>query len=163
MKRRMINWYEGLLSAVLTLLGFSSCDVVNNNNNVVCEYGCPNVEYQVKGTVTDAASGKPVEGIQAQMAIVERTDEGVNVYGMDSLMTAKDGTFAFPQMNDMSIDGLRTSLILEDVDGVENGGVYASDTIELKSLPKDQVKEGDGKWFAGGFELKAERTLKKVK
>lgn len=161
MRKKMTRWYETVLSALLTMLGFSSCE--NVSHNVVCEYGCPNVEYQVKGTVTDAASGKPVEGIQAKVAAVERTDEGVEVYGMDSLTTSKDGTFAFPLMNDMNIDGLRTSLILEDVDGMENGGVYASDTIELKSLPREQVKEGDGKWFGGGFELKAERSLKKVK
>ena len=70
----MSRWYNALLSALLSVLGFESCSSVINNNEAE-EYGCPLVEYQVKGEVTDADSGRPIEGIQAKLGHMFTTDE----------------------------------------------------------------------------------------
>lgn len=167
MKKRMLYWYEGVLSALFTLLGFSSCSGISSGPTV--EYGCPSVEFQVKGSVTDASTGNPVEGVQARLAEVFTDEETTTAIGIDSVLTNKDGRFELPLQNDMTIDGPRLALILEDpaanaVDGssARDGGIiYASDTLLLQDMERRQVKEGDGKWFKGGFEMDVNHSMKR--
>ena len=158
MKLRMMKWYNGLLSALLSMMGFESCN--NAINNAAAEYGCPTVEYQVKGEVTDADSGHPIEGIQAKLGHTFTTDEYDQAYTFDSVRTDRSGAFTFPMYDDVSLQSSLT-LILEDPRAASDGTGYASDTVRLKDMEQKQVKQGDGHWYNGAYELTVTRKLKK--
>ena len=79
---------------------------------------------------------------------------------LDSVGTDEKGEYATEFIDDTSIrDGL--VLIAEDVDGKENGGLFAHDTIRLIDMEKKKVGEGDDEWDSGIWELKADFKLKK--
>lgn len=157
----MTKWYNALLSALLTMLGFESCGNVLHQE-APAEYGCPNVEYQVKGEVTDADSGEPIGGIQAKLAHSYISEQQEKPYAFDSVTTSQDGTFVFPIMTEVSLQPSLT-VILEDSGDETSGRAYESDTIRLEDMTQKQVKKGDGRWFQGGYELTVNRQLKKLK
>ena len=51
--------------------------------------------------------------------------------------------------------------VLADVDGEENGGTFAPDTVEFGEMKVDTIREGSGRWDEGEYELSFERKLKK--
>ncbi|MCR4853661.1 MAG: radical SAM-associated putative lipoprotein [Prevotella sp.] len=163
MKKRVLKWYDYVLSALLSLVSYASCDPIGSAE---CEYGAPYVEYQLKGKVTDAESGKPIRGIQAKRVWMAGEGEKLEEHAVDSVVSNADGDFSFPieraasyVNTDVGRGGLM--LVLEDVDGNANGGTYSSDTMNVYKLEKKQVKKGDGAWFEGGYEIRADRQLKK--
>ena len=135
--------------ALLGLLGFSACEGTTE------AYGTPTADFLYEGSVTDE-DGNPIKGINVilngsinnkpnEQLIVETNEKGVF------------GTVEF-STRDTSID----TIDFVDVDGVENGGDFESQTI----IPKDnmtitQIKEGDGSWNDGKFVYKADIKLKK--
>ena len=79
---------------------------------------------------------------------------------LDSVGTDENGVYASNFVKDTQIrDGL--VMIAEDVDGEENGGLFASDTLRLTDLEKKKVAEGDDEWDSGTWELKGDLKLKK--
>ena len=78
---------------------------------------------------------------------------------LDSVGTDEKGEYATEFIDDTSIrDGL--VLIAEDVDGKENGGLFAPDTLRLIDLEKKKVGEGDDEWDSGIWELKGDVRLR---
>ena len=60
MKVRFNRWYNAVLTALLSMLGFScSSDEPEEYGPIVLEYGVPHADYIVKGTVTDE-TGTPI-------------------------------------------------------------------------------------------------------
>ena len=59
--------------------------------------------------------------------------------------------------------GENMALVTEDVDGEDNGGRYESDTVMVNKLEMKKVGEGDGKWYVGRYEIRADRKLRKKK
>ena len=153
----MSKWYNALLSALLSVLGFESCSSVINNEAE--EYGCPLVEYQVKGEVTDADSGRPIEGIQAKLGHMFTTDEREQAYAFDSVLTDRAGSFVFPVHGEVALQPSLT--LMEDPNAASGGMRYASDAVRLKDMVQKQVKQGDGNWYNGAYELTVARKLKK--
>lgn len=51
-KKQKLLVYNGLMSGVLALLGFASCDE-NGTGTMRCEYGVPYSKYEIKGKVTE--------------------------------------------------------------------------------------------------------------
>ena len=157
MKVRMIRWYNALLTALLSMLGYScSSDEILDEYGTPVEYGSPNVNYVVKGTVTDEG-GTPVQGIKVSLIVVYDneyydTKESVN--------TDATGRFQLNETENVSI-GYGEVLIVEDIDGEANGGEFRSDTLNVADLDRKQVKEGDGHWYSGKYELSANIKLKK--
>lgn len=148
MKVKMKKWYHATLAALLGLLGFDSCI---GGGDVPCEYGTPQVEFLVKGSVTDA-EGHPLKGIKVTL----RESYGVQLYGMDSVYTDRDGKFVTNTLKSISLDNKK--IIFEDMDGPENGGEFANDSVDLDHLQKIQTKKGEG-WYEGKYEISAERKL----
>ena len=145
MKQFVVSRWKAFLAAVLSFLGFSSCNGEDNPfREVRVMYGTPTATYQVDLTVKDS-EGNPLKGIQVTQ---------VESYSGDTLYTNADGKVsaelkAFP-------DNL--SLVLEDVDGQQNGGTFQTDTVPFEAFKLNQLKEGDG-WDAGTFSATAEREL----
>jgi putative lipoprotein (rSAM/lipoprotein system) len=139
MKVRFTRWYNALLSALLTMLGFESCSQYGPD-----EYGTPTVDYQVKGFVTDL-HGTPIQGIKVRASNYYNGSEG------QSVLTDENGRFELDEFH----SELRSELYVEDIDGEANGGEFLSDTIDVRDLPRKEVGKGDGNWYEGKFEVNA--------
>ena len=152
MKNFIVKLTKMLCVAVLGVLGFSACSDDPGGHWVA--YGSPNAKYKYMGTVTDEA-GNPIEGINVMI------NGAVNSTGNASLIlkTDKDGKFSTVTLT--SVNTRINTLDFVDVDGEANGGEFESQTITPKDMTKTQIKEGDGGWYMGEFELSANIKLKK--
>ena len=150
MKKERKNIMLTLCTAILSLLGFASCD------NGLCEYGTPTMDYKLGGTVSDE-EGNPIEGIRVSFSL--------KTYGSnptDVTTTDKHGRYELPEKKEFEV--WSEQLIIEDVDGEANGS-FQSDTLSLEpdvlwSNRGKQYKKGDGNWYEGGFEVNVDVTLK---
>lgn len=147
------NWISAkLLGLAASVLGFSGTAFLTScGENLRDEYGCPSIDYMVKGTVKSEA-GTPIEGVKMVV-----TSDGVNA--MDSLYTDKDGKFQTRQYSAFGLEEAKENYLrFEDVDGAANGE-FVSKKVSLKSFETQQVEDADKKWFDGGFEFSGEVTL----
>lgn len=121
---------------LVTLFGIPQACI----QTTMCEYGCPTVDYQLKGTVMDEDMN-PIEGIKVSIT------DSQNGYKADE-MTDVSGEFAFNEtIAGFSIDEVR--VFFRDIDGSDGGGEFAPDSLKV-SVHK--VAEGDGNWHRGTFE-----------
>ena len=101
------------------------------------EYGCPIVDYQLKGVVMDEDSN-PIKGIKVSLedpdGYAENTTDASGQFAFDEKLTAFD------------IDKMK--VFFQDIDGPDNGGEFALDSVEVKVY---RIGEGDGNWFNGTF------------
>ena len=156
MKKKWISLYNGVLTAGLAALGFTSCDGIGNGAE---EYGTPTVGYHVVGQVTDEA-GNPIRGIKVTIAeIFGQHPEGIGK--VDSIYTDAAGKYESKALTSITLD--KVNVIMEDVDGEANGGTFANDTVKNEQIQRKQIKKGDGHWLQGIFELTADKKLKKIK
>ena len=101
--------------------------------------------------MTDS-EGTPIKGIVVSL----ETDSGTV---MQSTTTATDGTFTTTKTDDwLFYDSV---LIFTDTDGEANGGDFATYEVEVEELPKTKVKEGDGNWYQGEYEVTVDVKLRK--
>ena len=120
------------------------------------EYGTPYVELVVKGMVTDP-DGKPVSGIQVRPFY--RYDGGGKDYPGGKFLTDAAGvlektlyeTYGTPEV---------LNFAFEDLDGPENGGRFAKDTVYNKDLDIKKVDAGSDNWSDGKFEVIFEKKLR---
>jgi len=139
LKSGFLRNYNAFIAILLSLLGFSaSCDSITR-----VEYGVPNADFIVKGTIESFDNTTPLPDIKVKM-------------GYDSVYTDQDGRYevensAFPQDQ---------SFILEvtDEDGVTNGEYTAVDTVVVFSDP--QFSGGSGNWYEGKTEKEVNVKLK---
>lgn len=157
MKVKIYHWYNALLSALLTVLGFGSCTETGPDEygTLAAEYGTPYVDYIVRGSVTDE-QGQPIGGMKAVVKEFYREHPDYT-YGIDSTRTDADGKFKIQTRSHVY---LNLELILEDTDGPENGGEFQSDTLLFEDMEKTLIEKGQH-WSNGTYELKANVKLKK--
>lgn len=121
---------------LVTLFGIPQACI----QTTMCEYGCPTVDYQLKGTVMDEDMN-PIEGIKVSI------EDSRNGHVADD-MTDVSGEFVFNEtITGFSIDEVR--VFFRDIDGSDGGGEFAPDSLKV-SVHK--VAEGDGNWHRGTFE-----------
>ena len=147
MKVRFNRWYNTILTVLLSMLGFESCD---SGGDAPVEYGTPHADYIIKGMVTDEA-GTPIQGIK-----ITGPAPMVSSQLNQSVLTDASGAFKLDEF--MSIVG--GIITAEDIDGDANGGEFKSDTLYISTLPATKISEGDG-WYMGKFEVNAAIKLKK--
>ena len=149
MKKNFLIYTNALLTIILGMLGFTSCDSENGSQE---EYGTPIVDYHVIGNVTDQ-NGNPIKGIQITVKNGGEQQDKPFIY------TDEKGGYATAECQDVFLrDNLR--VIMEDVDGEMNGGEFKKDSILLKDMTKKQVDKSSG-WYQGSFELTADKKLEK--
>ena len=120
MKVRFNRWYNAVLTALLSMLGFScSLDEPDEYGSTPVEYGTPHADYILKGTVTDEA-GTPIKGIKTSLKEISKDDTGTHVFGIDSIQTNESGNYQLKNSG-MPYDK-RVKLVVEDIDGEANGG-----------------------------------------
>ena len=159
MKVRFYRWYNAVLTALLSMLGYgcsSSEDPLDMYGTPV-EYGAPHADYIVKGLVTDEADF-PVQGIKTSLKQVDKTEVGTITFGMDSIQTNETGGY---RLGYTGLPQTGIKLIVEDIDGEANGGEFISDTLDVDFNKAVQTKEGDGRWYGGVYEVTQDVKLKK--
>lgn len=161
MKVRIKRWYNVVLTALLSVLGYA-CSSSDEDDRAVCMYGTPHADYQFSGTVTDE-SGSPVKGIKVSAKNVYRLYDGtvVETYGVDSTLTDSKGKYAVEGGAFLGEHILK--LIVEDLDGEANGGNFMNDTIDIDFDNAKKVKEPDKDdyWSNGTFAISQDIKLKK--
>lgn len=147
MRKRKLR--SRMLAGVLGILGFVGCDGLGDTPDM---YGCPTVDFQVKGTVT-SEDGEPLEGIR----VVVRTSWDNNPYGGDTVYTDAKGEFRSRELSDADIGDRKA--YFNDIDGEAHGGVFKPDSVALKDMKQEQLEKGDG-WYSGKFELSPQGPVK---
>jgi putative lipoprotein (rSAM/lipoprotein system) len=141
MKMTAIKFFDKVILVLLGVAGFfSGCDI-NNGGNVV-EYGVPSADYEIQGTVTDKATSQPIKQIRVVRPLQYAPEYGDTVY------TNEEGEYHF-EYNDFPHP--TAQLKFDDIDGVENKGLFQSAEETVTFTNADQVKPGKGNWYDGKF------------
>ena len=157
MKAKVRHFYEMIVGAILSLLGLSSCGKFENIAEPAAAYGMPHATFKVTGEVKAAESGKPIEGI-----VVKFSREPAMEYSWE--------TSEFKSDKDGKVDGLTSAwpseegimLTFEDIDGEDNGGLFAPDTLRTKDLQIKFVENPEKGWNKGVYYITFEKKLKKA-
>lgn len=158
MKVRFNRWYNAVLTALLSILGFScSVDEPDEYGTILMEYGVPYADYLIKGSVTNEA-GQPVRGIKTSLKSVFDNENEHYVLGLDSFETDYSGYY---QLKYVGTKDRSLKLIVEDVDGEAHGGEFLSDTLDIDFNKAVQTKESDEFWYEGAYEISQDVKLKK--
>lgn len=140
------------LATLLTLLGFSKC------TDPEVEYGVPNADYTIKGTVVDKADAKPIKGIRIGFSRVY--PEPMPMYGVmpQPYRSIKADTTdiqgAYKLSDNFSVGEIQDNILpvyVQDIDGAENGAF--NDTI--LNVDFENVKK-TGKtinWYEGEYSV----------
>lgn len=156
MKAKVKHLFELISGAVLSLLGFSSCNTFVEIIEPRAEYGMPHATFKIIGEVKAADSGKPVEGIVVKFSRGSEEpswEEGTFNSDKDGKV---DGSLqAWPSDKDIM-------LTFEDVDGPENGGQFARDTLRASDLKIEFVEDKKSSWHRGVYTITFEEKLKKA-
>ena len=164
MRQKAKSLLHMLLGALMGLLGFSSCEAIQNIIDTPVMYGSPTVRFEAKGKVTDEA-GKGIEGVRVavRMHRYYPNSDGViydqnHWYNDDTLYTDAAGKYEL-KTSLTSFNGPDdVTIVFEDIDEDAHGGEYSSQTVtpEIK-----QTQKGDGSWFFGTFAVEADAKLEK--
>lgn len=159
MKVRINRWYNTILTALLSLLGYgcSSENSMEMYGTAILMYGVPSAEYQISGTVTND-NGQSVQGIKTSVKQISTYEGKTQASCIDSVMTDANGHYnvdvhIFPMNKEIK-------LLVEDVDGDANGA-YQNDTIDIDYNNAQKIKDGDDVWNNGTFAIKQDIKLKK--
>lgn len=155
MKAKFRNIFRTVAGAILSLLGFSGCDMIGDIILPRAEYGMPHADFKLVGEVKDQ-DGNPVEGIQVKYRHLEGTwtdeqgQEQQNWIEQD-FVTDKDGKVD-SATNDwlMNADGIE--LEISDIDGEKNG-LFDTTVIEHDKLSISYVEDKESTWHLGSYTI----------
>lgn len=131
------NW---ILAGLITLLGFSCSNDLDNDDDLLCEYGTPHATYEIKGKVTDRQNN-PIPNIQIELR------DSVPSRGWaqsDTIYTNNEGEFTW-EIGEFP--GMTFKLTAIDTDDESNGGLFARDTSFVSFRDAEFV--GGDHWFRG--------------
>ena len=137
--KKIYTFYGKLLSICLIFLGFGSCGLLPR-----IEYGSPSASYKISGkiVVDEDGGGQPIKGLKISL----NYSEGFDLYPiMNPVYTLPDGQFLLDSKSGPAFSSL--VLLVEDVDGAENGS-FASYKQDITFSSSDFIG-GDGRWFEG--------------
>lgn len=105
--------------------------------------------------------GKPINGVKVEAN--DTYDDRRRPLTDEPVYTDEKGEYSANAWG-ISSDGQGNILLevtFEDVDGEANGGTFANDTVRGKDMTIEKVKDGDGAWNRGTYEITANKTMKK--
>ena len=153
MKVRFNRWYNAVLTALLSMLGFEACESVDEYGAPPVEYGTPYARYEVKGQVADEA-GNPIQGIQISAA------SGVFDSQLYQSVTS-DATGHYTLSERQLFIGDDDRIEFKDVDGEAHGGLFQDTTLNMRDMPMEKTANGDNHWNSGTFKVNGNVKLKK--
>lgn len=148
MKAKVSSWLNVLLTAILGIIGYN-CS--GSRGNVLCAYGVPSADFTLEGTVSNE-DDEPLQNIQILHYGGWRDGTGTMYWGResDTIYTNADGNFYRYYPRDFPMTYYK--VIANDT-----AGIYAPDTI----VTTETFTGGDGNWYRGKADLKADFVLKK--
>ena len=146
-----------LIYKILALLGFTTaatgCEIgkVMYGSPVIVPgpdmYGCPYAEYVANIDVTDKEN-TPLAGIRVGQVVTYKTKDQTITDTLIMGATNYNGRFTL-QGEDFSLPTWK--LVIEDVDGEENGGEFAPADTTIVFDEEEYVGGGDGDWNLGQY------------
>ena len=139
---------------LLTAMGFAAvtgCPKMYGCPEIPAMYGSPHCDVTVKGVVTDEREN-PIKGIRVKAVQVMPKQAGVELdrYEYDLFKSLTDNAGAFELSGSVtSFGNPEVYVITEDIDGEENGGCFAPETLKVDIV---KVKDGDDNWYFGAYE-----------
>lgn len=144
-----------ILAGLLALLGFShtSCSPVD-------EYGSPYATYEIKGKVVNE-KGTAIPDMQVIIPAPDAdNEEDLYVY-RDTLLTNSTGEFNKQLEVGSFGEDITFKIATKDIDGEANGGLFEDIVTEI-AFKKEDLKEGDGNWYAGNARKDVTITMKQA-
>lgn len=157
MKVRFNRWYNIVLAALLSFVGYGCSD---NDDPGTAMYGSPSASYKVSGTVTDE-NGNPIEGIKASLTYINEVEgEIVAEEDISAVLTDASGKFSLgtPVM-DLGLNGVK--LVVKDIDGEEHGGTFKDGINDIEFENAKLVTPGDGSWYSGTLAIEQDVKMEK--
>lgn len=159
LSRPLIKGTNWALAGILTLLGFGACE-----KGSMTEYGTPNADYTVKGTVVDKATGKPVKGIR----VGYREPTNMLMYGVipteyqrkAAVTTDDKGAFQITE-NMFPGEVNPVPVYVTDIDGEENGS-FASESL-MVDFKNVKVGGKPKSWYEGEYTVTVKVELSEQK
>ena len=140
-KQLFLKKCNAILIALLGVFGFSGCERYG-----LLEYGSPQVDFIVKGTVESKIERQGVGDIRVKILDVfinpTNGDEHPRVVAVG--VTNEDGTFKVRSSDAWFSENARARFIDEN-------GVFAEKTKEFDWADAVRTRPGDGRWFEGEF------------
>lgn len=152
-RKSLTRGINTLLAALLTLLGFSNC-----SSEPLVEYGVPNADYTIKGTVVDKTNAKPVKGIR--IGFSPGFSEPILMYGVmpqpyrSIKADTTDMSGAYKLSDNFSAGEIQDNIVpvyVQDIDGAENG-LY-NDTILNVDFENANHTGKKRNWYDGEFSV----------
>ena len=151
--------YRKILAALLAVLGFGGAACNGAPWEMRAEYGTPSATFKVKGTVaykTSETEYTSIKNINVVLFKKYEYDTEIQYSEIGSTYTLGNGVFnvegtAFPEKKILYIE-------LTDIDGEENGGLFATDIIEA-DFSKATFSGGDGHWYNGTASIELKNVI----
>ena len=161
---KLRHLYEIIAGAILSFLGFTGCDAIEDIVYPKGEYGMPHAKYQIQGTVTAEETGRPIQGIRVRYSHLDYVDDDGNKHYSDmgeGILTDADGKVdisdtAFASGQD------ELEIALEDIDGTDNGGLFETMVLHNEDLQIEFIKDDSGRWHIGDYTINFAAKMKQV-
>lgn len=153
MNAKLTHLTQLILSAIISLLGFSSCKPSQEQYDM---YGAPIIDYQLKGRVTDTENN-PIAGLRV---VIARQGYGDADPKTQTLTTDANGEFV-SEKTERTYNGYNGTLTFTDIDGDDNGGEFQEKTINLQELRPVLDKSKAEGWYEGVYIYTVNTTLLK--
>ena len=165
-KKGFIKGFNLVLAGLISLLGFVGCEKNVSENATAPEYGTPNADYTVKGTVVNKATGKPIKGIRVGYIPVVQPEPEYGVIATSFelksqviVLTNDDGEFELTN-NFIPEKNLTLPVYVDDIDGEENG-FFQSEEFEVDFSEAEQTGKPNS-WYKGEFTLTVDFELTEI-
>ena len=165
MKRVIIKSINFVLAGLLSLLGFTGCV-----ERGLLEYGTPNADYTVKGTVVNKTTGKAIEGIRVGYSpeVIYEAMYGVRPTSYtpkSHVLTNAKGEFILTDRfiaGEYQIEAGAVSIpvYVEDVDGEENG-LFQMEYLQVDFSKADQSGKPKN-WYEGEYTVTVKVDLTEI-
>jgi putative lipoprotein (rSAM/lipoprotein system) len=162
-KKRFFRVFNVFLAALLSILGFGACDRMG-----AVEYGVPNADYTIKGTVLNKADSKPIKGIRVGFSRVY--PEPVLMYGVmpypyrshKADTTQLNGAYKLTDnFTVLQYDNNRLEVFVQDIDGPANGAF--NDTIITVDFSNVKATGKPSNWYEGEYSVELNIKLEEKK
>ncbi|WP_026478501.1 radical SAM-associated putative lipoprotein [Alkaliphilus transvaalensis] len=127
MARQVKKFYRFLLWFFATVIASGSLTGCRNNQSQVAMYGPPPREFYTMNGRVQQENGEGVNNIKITIADTD-----------DTIFTSEDGTFTIENMDFMNKNVV--TLVVEDIDGTENGGEFQNQTLHITDFTSQTIE-----------------------
>lgn len=165
MKARIKNFFNLIAGSLMSLLGFSSCDLIFGVTAPKAEYGMPHADYKIIGNV-EGADG-PLQGIEVKYRrnMGTYTDENGQQqpnYLEQSFTTDRNGRVNGSLSDyDTRLKAEDVEIHLTDVDGEKNG-LYEPMVLKGGSLDVSFEEDKEGRFHKGTYVIGFSARMKAI-